>query len=296
MDMFSDTTGEKYLYRYRPDTVYAIDELLNQYMRFSTKESLNDVFEFTVGMEESFEGLSIQDQNKYVYDFLEANKQLHVIDKNAGAGTAEKLKKDPASDHLEGRAPEILNAIEGILKDVVAEIEKKFQDMAVACFCKKPLNATMMGHYCNNSRGLIISYKRDVLESMFGTKDVLFDVVYADSPYKITPNNFIDLINRKYDQQYRNQFLGRKHSDWIYEDEVRAVQDDNDTLNNILKISSECVAGVCLGSNAPDAFKRVVANTCNLHKIPIFESTKKDMSYDFVVAPLDERKFLDTHS
>jgi hypothetical protein len=289
MDVFSDTAGEKYLYRYRPDSVYVVDEILNQYIRFSSKESLNDEFEFTIGLDDVFNGLTLKEQNYYLYAFFKANNQL-LLDDKLGAGVANKLLSEPDVDHLKGRANIVLDHIKDSLIETVSSLEKLLNDMSVACFCRKPLNSTMMGHYCNNSKGLIISYDRQGLESTFD-EDSLFDVRYNESPFKFTADDLLDLISKSYKKNYRDELLGSKHSDWNYEAEVRVVQTNDIEGDESHEISSKHIAGVCFASNATKSFKRVMVNICDQRSIPIFECIKKAGSYDYEAVPIDVNKY-----
>lgn len=291
MDVFSDTTGEKYLYRYRPDTVYVIDEILNQYIKFSAKDSLNDVFEFSIGTLSNFELLSVEEQNKYLYEFLKVNNKLNILDETLGLGLANKLILNPKVDHLKGQAVSILSIIEDGLNNVAKGLEEEFQKITVACFCRKPLNATMMGHYCNNSKGLMVSYHREGMERAFSGKNDLYDVIYDDNPLRITPSDFIDMIRGNSPVDYRTHFLGRKHSDWVYEDEVRVVKENDEESKNIHKVGLDTIAGVCFAFNATSAFKRIISSICLSQSIPVFECYKKGGTYGFEVRPLDGKEY-----
>lgn len=289
MSVFSDTTGKKYLYRYRPDTVYAIDEILNQYVRFSSKESLNDVFEFSFGGFFNSDRSSIEEKNKLLHNIFKIMSQVDGLEKIVTDETLNNMGSDLSGNHLDGNEDILLDIFEQSVQSKVKEMEGYFEKVAISCFCKKPLNATMMGHYSNNSRGLIISYERRKLELSLCEKADLFDVIYSETPYKMKYVDFLGLISVEGGENYRNDLLARKHLDWKYENEVRAIFPNPKKFGNNLDIDSECIAGVCFAPSASDAFKRVVVNICSLASIPVFESVKMKSSYDFEVVAVDEK-------
>lgn len=280
MDVFSDTTGEKYLYRYRPDSVYTIDEILNQYVRFSMKDSLNDVFEFSFGGFLSSNRTSLKEKNILLHKLFSRLNATPEPTIKVSQSELIGIETNPDLDHFEGRGDELIGMLESAARSQIETMERHLNKVAVSCFCKKPLNATMMGHYCNNSKGLLISFKRKHLESSLSDISKLLDVIYSSEPYKMSLETFLD-SSQVADWQLRNELLARKHSDWIYEDEVRAIIPNPEVSGTNFYFDLSCIAGVCFAPSANEAFKRVVCSICRQMNIPVYECKKIDGTYDF---------------
>lgn len=291
MDIFSDTTGEKYLYRYRPDKVYAIDEILNHYIRFSDKKSLNDVFEFYFGGISDFKHSSIEEKTTIIFNIILSMDKLGIEHKYS----KEFLKSinDPefsySSDILNGKENEFLGYFQEVINKGSGPFEKHLENVLISCFCKKPLNAIMMGHYCNRAKGVVIAYKRNFLDKAFINTN-LYDVIYSNHPYKIGVLDYLGLITGGDSSNYRNDLLARKQKQWAYEDEVRAILPNLSSINKNIDIGSDGIAGVCFNPNASKSFIKVVINVCAQKSIPVFECSKKSGSYELEANLFDINK------
>jgi hypothetical protein len=128
---------------------------------------------------------------------------------------------------------------------------------------RTPDNMVMWAHYADNSKGLCIGIdwaKADLLTpgisaSVQTPKAIALTVEYMDRPFE---SRF------EPDKNHIISALGRKHTDWAYEREVRLVRHDSDfaryapgTNNTVglLAVPPDAITDIVLGSN-PDSTVR----------------------------------------
>jgi len=150
----------------------------------------------------------------------------------------------------------------------------------IACFSKKAVSATMMGHYGNNE-GVIIAYDVDELENLLG-HDALLAVIYSNDPYAFPLEKINDPFSPNLHREIHVGTSGRKYVDWTYEQEVRLVVKDTKAIESTshqLTLLPNSIAGICMVPNINTQFKNVLIHVCDKRNIPIFKVVKNDKSY-----------------
>jgi hypothetical protein len=115
-------------------------------------------------------------------------------------------------------------------------------------------------------------------------------------PYQVDLEDFVSLIKKEGLDHFRDELFGRKHTDWLYENEVRVIQSNDRKADNKVNINLSDIAGICFCMEATDAFKRVVTNICRSKSIPVYECVKKAGLYGFEAVLVDERKYLNINN
>jgi hypothetical protein len=295
MDIFSDTTGEKYLYRYRGANHFTIDEILNHYLYMTDRSQLNDLNEFKWKLETGGEGnifnASIAEKTSWIARGIKSYIPEHIdlgMD-NFTKDCVESISKGPKlhKDFIDKKLFElVLDIYQGLKEYYNNDVFR------IACFTKKPLNATMMGHYGGNE-GVIVAYDVQEIRKHLGDF-ALIPVNYDDKPYSHPLSKLHDPNTSGFYQDIHVGMCATKFKDWAYEEEVRLV------LRNGEKIQKEthqfvllpsAVAGVCLAPKIKKQFSNVLIQSCSQRKIPVFNVIEKEETYDFEVLEMDVEKY-----
>lgn len=295
MDVFSDTTGKKYLYRYRTANHFTIDEILNHYLFMTARSQLNDLNEFKWKLETSGSG--------NVFDATTEEKKAWIIGgiKNHGNESSQshieyfQLACSDALRRGKGQYEKFINAeVMELVSNILRELAKHTEDddaLRIACFSKKPLNATMMGHYGGNE-GVIIAYDVQEIEKQLGQK-ALTPVVYGEKPFiyplsRLSDSKTADLID-----SIHIGMCATKLDDWSYEQEVRLVLQNRYGINDShqMVLFPSVVAGVCLAPRVSKPFANVLIYNCGQRKIPVYQAAEKEGTYQFNVNRLNAEKY-----
>src|SRR5690606_16574528 len=131
-----EKSGPPYLFRYRGNSEFTIDELENNYIYFSDREELNDPYD-------SIPNLINLTNNKE-----ELKNSYNLILENF---------KDPVSKSYFTRKFSADN-----IKDLISEnIQPFLNQFGIACFSINPLNLPLWANYSNNSKGVCLQFNMD---------------------------------------------------------------------------------------------------------------------------------------
>lgn len=266
-DIWSDDSGEKYLYRHRSAGIYAIDEILTNYVHLTPLDQLNDLNEGRLNFVEPPGGLSRRDKLAYLnrvatergaFDFKENLVRNFIHDENAAWNQVEDLFAD-THEYGAGQLKEMLSTF----------------NIGICCFSKRPLSPTMMAHYGNN-QGVVICYDSEVLRRELSS-DILFSVDYVDSPVVLDQYDlFFGQVNNTelvMEKSLKNA-VRSKYKDWEYEKEVRLYSVEY--AGRELMLPDDAIKGVCLAMNASKQTIRVMFEVCRQQNIPLYRSTHGD--------------------
>lgn len=266
-DIWSDRTGEKYLYRHRPAGVYAIDEILKGYVYLTPLDQLNDLNEGRLNFFKAPEATTREEKLSYI-NHIAQKHQASKFSKNL----LHSFLVDPerAWAQVEQLFSETHDYGVGQLKDALADF-----NIGICCFSKRSLSPTMMAHYGNN-QGIVICYDfnalREALES-----NVLFPVDYVESPATLDQYDLFFNTHSKADEVLEKSLqsaIRSKYIDWEYEKEVRLYSASY--AGRELQLPDGAIKGVCLALNTSGQTARVMLEICNMRNIPLYWSSHGD--------------------
>ncbi len=199
-----EKSGKPYLFRYRPDNDFTLDEIENSYIYFQKRELLNDPFDSTPNL--------IQLKN---IDIKKLFKAFEII---AGKKQIEYIKERLSPKQLE----------ETIRESIPNFINKH----GIACFSMLPgINMPLLANYANNHKGLYFQYNMDLDSDFF--KGLRF-MNYQKELKKIP----IELLENEEDIF---EIFYLKQENWAYEKELRLIKENfgkhnlnRDALRNII--------------------------------------------------------------
>ena len=199
-----EKAGKPYLFRYRPDNDFTLDEIENSYVYFQKRELLNDPFDSTPDLIE-LKNIDIKKLFK-AFEILVGKKQVEYIEKRLSAKQLEET--------VRGAIPNFINK------------------HGIACFSLLPgVNMPLLANYANNHKGLYLQYNMD-LDSVFFKGLRLMN--YQEELKKIP----IELLENENDIF---EIFYLKQENWSYEKELRLVKDsfgkydiNRNSLRNII--------------------------------------------------------------
>jgi len=151
-----------------------------------------------------------------------------------------------------------------------------FHNNAITCFSKKNDSLLMWGHYASGHRGICVEY--NISELIRTNNKTVIPVNYSNKKPFLTGADSISVM------RFFLQTIRTKHTDWIYEDEWRCIQDkeacgENWTAKGALLDSSPPTA-IYVGCEADDIFVEQLTCVCkNILKIPLYKMVKSRDEY-----------------
>jgi hypothetical protein len=199
-----EKAGKPYLFRYRPDNDFTLDEIENSYVYFQKRELLNDPFDSTPDLIE-LKNIDIKKLFK-AFEILVGKKQVEYIEKRLSAKQLEET--------IRGAIPNFINK------------------HGIACFSLLPgVNMPLLANYANNHKGLYLQYNMD-LDCVFFKGLRLMN--YQEELKKIP----IELLENENDIF---EIFYLKQENWAYEKELRLVKEsfgkydiNRNSLRNII--------------------------------------------------------------
>ncbi|MEY8870613.1 hypothetical protein AB9K24_13990 [Meridianimaribacter flavus] len=181
--------GNPYVFRYRPNNNFTLDEIKESYIYFQKPEFLNDPFDSTPNL--------IDLKN------IDIKKLYLVFEKLVGNETTEYIKNKFSNRELE--------------ETVRESIPKFINKYGIACFSMLPgINMPLLANYANNHKGLYLQYNIDLdIEFFRGLK--LMN--YQKELKKIS----IELVKNEKDIF---EIFYLKQDYWAYEQELRVIKKD----------------------------------------------------------------------
>lgn len=182
--------GKPYLFRYRADNDFTLDEIENSYIFFSDNESLNDPFD------------SSADLINFVSDKIDPEEYFHLFRKHI---TSEKDKQYFDKNY----------STKELIRLTYEYIPKYLNEFGISCFSMIPyINMAMWANYANNHKGICLQFKHDNdIEFFQGWRVVEYHEELNEIEYNPTENEF-KLMDVFY----------IKDKNWSYEKEVRLVK------------------------------------------------------------------------
>lgn len=181
--------GRPYLFRYRPNNDFTLDEIENSYVFFQKRELLNDPFDSTPDLVDLKE--------------IDVNQLLKVFETLVGKGNRKLIEKELSIEQLE--------------KTVREAIPKFINKHGIACFSMLPgVNMPLLANYSNNHKGLYFQYNLELDPYFFnGVKPMNYQEGFKKIPVELLKNE---------DDIFKIFYL--KQDNWSYESELRLVKEN----------------------------------------------------------------------
>lgn len=239
-----ENAGHPYLFRYRPDNDYTLDEIENSYIYFSDRNSLNDPFD------------SSPDLINFISDKINPKDYLEFYKK--------RLPSEIDENFLEKNyTPEELTKI------TLKNIPKYLDAFGIACFSMMPyINMTLWANYANNHQGICIQYQSDYDKRFFENLQV---VNYYEKLEKIDFNPIEDEF------KIQDVFY-MKDQNWNYEKELRLVKFNKGKL----AIKNDAIRNIVCGYRADEAYIQKLIEVSKIHPshIKIYKMEKPRKQYE----------------
>lgn len=181
--------GKPYVFRYRPDNDFTLDEIKESYIYFQKRELLNDPFDSTPDL------IDLKNIN--------VDKLYTTFEKLIGKEKIEFITKKLSSQQ-----------IEETVRDSIPKFTNKH---GIACFSMLPgINMPLLANYANNHKGLYLQYNIDLDSKFF--KGLRY-MNYQKELKKIS----IELLENEEDIF---EIFYLKQENWTYEQELRLVKEN----------------------------------------------------------------------
>lgn len=221
-----EEVGKPYLFRYRPDNDFTLDEIENSYVYFQKRELLNDPFDSTPDLIE-LKNIDIKKLFK-AFEILVGRKQIEYI------------KQKLSSKQLE--------------KTVRESIPNFINKHGISCFSLLPgVNMPLLANYSNNHKGLYLQYNIDLDSEFF--KGLRF-MNYQKELKKIP----IELLENEEDIF---EIFYLKQENWSYEKELRLIKKNFGRYNINRSALRNIICGYNCSEDYID--KVLIANRFNEH-------------------------------
>jgi len=223
-----EKAGMPYLFRYRKDNDFTLDEIENSYIFFSDREALNDPFD------------SSPDLINFIADRINPIEYFEFYKK--------RLPSDIDENFLEKNySPEEL------IELTLQNIPNYLNAHGIACFSMMPyINMTLWANYANNHQGICIQYQSDYDKEFFKNFKV---VKYYEKLEKIDFNPIEDEF------KILDVFYVKDKS-WNYEKELRLVKFEKGKV----KLKSDAIRNIVCGYKTKDDYIQKLIKISSIHQ------------------------------
>ena len=181
--------GKPYVFRYRQDNIFTLEEIKDSYIYFQKRELLNDPFDSTPDLVD-LKYISIDNLYKAFEKLVGKQKTEFIV---------KKLSQKRVEETIRHSIPRFINK------------------HGIACFSMLPgVNMPLLANYTNNHKGLYLQYNIDLDLDFFSGLKLMN---YQKELKKIS----IELLENEEDI-YKIFFL--KQENWSYEQELRLVNEE----------------------------------------------------------------------
>lgn len=283
----------KYIYRYRPVSLYSLDGLRNNKLYSSSSDYYDDPFDtyLHINQAQIKKELEVIDCNNDIVKFS-LPQLAQVLNINMSALESAIGKMDPYKIH---------KALEDYLREIRKDIRKEIQSI---CFSEDGLNETLWLKYAQNHKGFALMYdlydqnsflcgKEEVCENclMKNMSMPLYPVYYSDEKYDATllardigvlkivdmyPQSLKESIHASLKSQYweREKVTLIKKKCHEYDAEWRAIFPIKSDKRLCVKWKP---CGVIIGLKTPDDEKKMIIEAAKVAGVKmIYESTIDD--------------------
>lgn len=219
-------SGKPYLYRYRPDNNFTLDEIENSYVYFQKRELLNDPLDSTPDLIE-LKNINIKKLLK-AFEIIAGKKQVEYVEKI--------LSSKQMEETIRKTIPEFINK------------------HGIACFSMHPgINMPLLTNYANNHKGLYLQYNMDLDSDFFA------GLRYMNYQKELKKNQ-IELLENEEDIF---EIFYLKQENWAYEKELRIIKENFGKHNIKRNALRNIICGYDCSQNYIE--KVLKANTLNKH-------------------------------
>lgn len=267
------------LYRYRDfSQEHDFRALMDRYLWFSSKEALNDPFEYAGRLTASLRGKNRDEREIALF-----------------LGKEMKLSREEIRRYLERPDREwILRQQDKWWRRKFRDYQQAYIDRSkVCCFAEQPDLLLMWGHYGNGLKGVVLGYDTEVLLQGVDAAKAFIDVEYPEDNY-IPVFDCFDLwvANQKgpdsvskMSRSLRKTAFGTKAKCWSYENEWRLVLENSGSK---ISYNQDALKEVIFGELTPDITRRRIrkALSSNGQKVSYKEVRMQPDKYELKVKQL----------
>ncbi len=230
--------GVPYLFRYRSNSDYTVDEIKNNYIFFPNSEMLNDPFDAS-------HKLVKIDENE-----MSISKSIEVI--------KERLKNEDAIKYFDKAFPKKENFVDFLKTGIIQFIN----ETGIACFSISPVNIMLWANYANNHQGICIQYNINNDKKFF---EGLSNVEYVEN---------LELLNYTIGTEVESNAMRKmfftKLKLWREEYEMRLIKIPAGKHH----LEKQCIRSIVFGLRTPLEFQEKVIETVSKYNphIEIYQS------------------------
>ncbi|MDF0719511.1 hypothetical protein P0M11_05800 [Kaistella sp. PBT33-4] len=245
--------GVPYLFRYRSNSDFTIDEIKNNYIFFPNSKMLNDPFD--------------------------ASHRLVKIDENEGnilksiSVLKERLKNHSEIKYFNNAFPNKEHFV-NFLKEGIVEF---INQTGIACFSISPVNIMLWANYANNHQGICVQYNIEYDRNFFNT---LGNVEYVDNleilNYSIGTERESNAIRKMFFKKLRL---------WREEYEIRLIKSSPGKHY----FESTSVRSIVFGLRTPKEFQEKIIETVTKYNshIELYQSELMENGIGITLTKID---------
>lgn len=284
----------RFLYKYRPDSDFALENLKTNTIWLNNPSEYNDPFECA-------EYIDISRVTKALFK----SKLNDIIDSIPGVsqipkGIKEKLKFSPnpqedlvkyicEKQRIKESNHEEKKTIRSISKEI---LEMPFRDkikdlqetLKVCSFCESPDNLLMWSHYTNHHKGFCIQYDISINDD-HSWKSLFYPVIYQSDIYDSTDHMISSIILNDFNNLYPYIACATKSTEWKYENEWRIIILLSEAYSR-QNFAMNCQTKVYLGSRIEKDYEEKIIDICKSQSISVVKAKTSYHSYKLVFEPI----------
>ncbi|GEM_PF-4643649 len=290
----------RFLYRYRPASEWAIQNLANETVWFGKASALNDEHEFAEQLDfERLTQLLVSKNIKELTDYLTQGQEVPAEILSKAEASSDPIQEISAYllREQEGWSEDRIIKAQKVLRDIYFDhmnkiIDSKIKDtqekMKVCSFSESPDIHLMWSHYAGSYKGFCVEYDMSRLERGDLRRRLLFPVLYTDEVFDSTEHLIQSMTNNgSFNPLYALVIGLRKSEAWKYEKEWRMVMNLGDSFPE-QNYSMNCQSAVYLGVNIEADKRKTILKISESQELKVMEARPIRSKYGVEFIPLNE--------
>lgn len=287
--LFKINSMPRFLYKFRPPTEEALNNLKNDTVWLSSASKYNDPFEFhdTVDFKALYESIDSEYRAEIIKMLTE---ESNVPEEILNEAWASKTPINTIGRYIlqEAKTPKDLidkmfNEVEEIMKkgSEIRYAEKNLgvqKAMRVCSFSERKEHLLLWGHYTGDHRGFCSEYDLGKWSSGDKRRWLLYPLVYKDTIYDATPHFTNSAGMKDFNPLFPIVSGCTKSLEWSHEKEWRFIFNIGESFEE-QNYAMDCQSSVFLGHRMEAEYKEQVLDICKHKQLAVYQARLSNNQY-----------------
>lgn len=290
----------RFLYKYRPASDFAIENLRTNTVYLNSPFEYNDPFECVeyVDIDKMYDINLIEFKDEFISmlignypmpaDIIEGFKESSNPVRDISEYTLSHYE-NYSVDNVK-KTLDIYDKVSNeVLESVFRQKNRKMQQIIkVSSFCESPKQLLMWSHYADYHKGFCIEYDLSKWSITDVRRRLLCPVIYVEKLFDATKHYIRSILNDDFNNIYPIISCATKSKEWSYEEEWRFIFNFDphfDTQNYPM----DCQCRIYMGLRIEPTIEKKIIEICKVNGLTLFKAKqsfdKYELNFETIFTP-----------